>query len=222
MSPADRGEAEEPWEIDLLRVVLGTFAWSHAGCGGSSPAEPTRRRAGRLPCGSPIRPSRRSRTSRPIRCCDSTSTPSCRSSRPGTAARSADDQAIKELWAAFTSTSTAPQPPAPRELPGSQPSAHRVLGLSDRRPGLLRLAHSPGPLGSRAGVPAVHPAARAVGRGAGPHARISPIPSRIPGRATPSRTATWSRPGAGETSGTAASRRRTSGRAWPWSRPSCG
>ena len=92
----------------------------------------------------------------------------------------ADDQAIKDLWAAFTSTSTRPQPPAPRELPGPQPSARRLLGLSDRRPGLLRLAHSPRPLGPRAGVPAVHPAARAVGGGAGPHPvpRLSLLASR--------------------------------------------
>ena len=74
----------------------------------------------------------------------------------------------------------APQSPPSRELSRSQPSPHRVLGLSDRRPGLLRLAHPARPLGSSARVPAVHPAARAVGRGAGPHPlpRLSLLESR--------------------------------------------
>ena len=151
----------------VLRTVLGILVLVHPGCGGRSPASTDPGGAGRLPSPAPLGPpGARGPVGRSAASPSLQLRPAGRrgGGPPDERGRAGGQGPVDGLHRRFDT----PQPPAARELHGSQPAAHRLLGLSDRRPGLLRLAHSPGPLGSRAGVPAVHPAARAVGRGAGP------------------------------------------------------
>ena len=197
----------------VLWAVLGTLCLTHAGCGGKSPAEPTAQ----------DRVDNR---------------PELRSTLQALADQSADPllrlhfNSIRQVveagdrrWPRTTRPSRSCGRPsrAPRcsTAPGSARATWIAAGRSSC-PGSPRptaRSPSPGSLCPPAGIPSRSTRSTSSCTGCGTWRRTAsrtwPIPSRTPRRATPSRTATSSRPGAGETCGTAASRRRTSGRAWP-------
>ena len=171
------GTMVETMNHRLLALVFGLFFLAGAGCGGGGPwpASPRPRCSPPLRRSSPTTarafeaPSRRSPTSRVIallRRHFNAIMPGHRSRGPPLARGQREHQ---DALAGLQRRLGPAQPQASRELPGSLPAAHRRVGLPDRRRGLLRLAHSAGPVGRRAGVSRLRSAARAVGRGAGPH-----------------------------------------------------
>ena len=195
----------------VLGVVFGIVSLAHAGCGGESPV--SQRRGSRPTTARAFEaPSRRSPTSPVTRSFDFTSGRSSRSSKPGTAAR----PRTARTSARSGMPSGTPRPPT---APGFARATWIAPGRSSSRgsPRPTARSPSPGSLCRPGGMPSGSIPSTFSCTGCGTWRRtasgIWPIPSRIPGPASPSRTAIWSPPGAGETSGIAASPRRTSGSA---------